>query len=483
MSEYNKFIYNQINNSLLNNKDFITRLISNIRLKLERNLIKSEKIYIINYLKKINPVIFKDQEYGDIIKALSSHIVEEINKFNCNQIDQVNIHEMLKAEIGIASNEPIFTINNKDDSKKNIPTKVDNIITNNNFDSKVDVISLFGKTSIEDIQKTIDSNFSKTYSYIMLDTRYRILDDDGTTRFRWNFVNNETIAQGSVNAIGNIQNITALRVSPIRIPYSSIADNNYDRVTLFIEEFSAQSFIGQENTRFHFIFNANVNDRWIDLDPFNFNDGYFRFRSPITRLETLTIRFNAPLENIIFDRDRLNGIITTYGVKTEFTTSSNHNLETGDLIYISGFTTSRPASDTSIISNINKTNGHTITSTALNKFMIDVNSTSVNANGTGTIFITNGTPTVNGVGTLFNSLFNVGDNIIINGNVYTILSITSNTLLTLTSNYTQTTINAPGIAFSKYNEIVGLLNNIYFGSKRIFIPLEIEYYKTTNSGQ
>ena len=84
------------------------------------------------------------------------------------------------------------------------------------------------------------------------------------------FNNNEITSQGTVNAIGNIRDITALRIFPIKLPYNSYIDNDYTRVTIFIQEISAQSFIGQENRRFHFMFSTTVDDRWINLEPESF---------------------------------------------------------------------------------------------------------------------------------------------------------------------------------------------------------------------
>jgi hypothetical protein len=53
---------------------------------------------------------------------------------------------------------------------------------------------------------------------------------------------------------------------------------------------------------------------------------------------------------------------------------------------------------------------------------------------TGTVSISAGSPTVTGSGTVFNSEFIVGDDIKIDGNFYKVLSITSNTVLTLDIN-------------------------------------------------
>ena len=59
---------------------------------------------------------------------------------------------------------------------------------------------------------------------------------------------------------------------------------------------------------------------------------------------------------------------------------------------------------------------------------------------TGTIGVPNGSATVTGVGTTFTTQLKAGSFIVIAGVKYKVLSITSNTVLTLTSNYEGTTI-------------------------------------------
>lgn len=57
----------------------------------------------------------------------------------------------------------------------------------------------------------------------------------------------------------------------------------------------------------------------------------------------------------------------------------------------------------------------------------------------GTVAVTNGSPTVTGTGTAFSTALAAGDAVSIGGGTYVVLSIVSNTSLTLTTNYTGTT--------------------------------------------
>ncbi len=478
--DYNSsFTYYPSNyNRLFNDEQFITKLGFVLRKKLGRQLNRVDTMATINTLKGIDPVIFKGKSIGIILNSLASQISENIVNYYCNNNkNEVDIHEMQKSEIGVSTEDNPFdsTIKQERDFTEQITST---------FSTQVEVTSLLGNRTLTDLQRLINPGLVKKNIYIMLDTRYRILDNDGTTYFQWNFINNEITTQGTVNAIGNIRDITAIRIFPVRIPYNSAGDNDYRRITIYIQEFSAQSFIAQENRRFHFMFNANVGDRWIELEPENFNDGYFRFRNPLTRFDTLTLTFGSPLEQLVFDTDRMLSNVTDFNYTlnninyTEFTTVSPHVLETGDRVYITNFTTANPNTDTVFVSAINKSAGHLVTVTGSTTFIVKVDSSNIRYIGAGTVSVTNGSPIVVGSGTSFGSMFNAGDSIEISGIIYPILSIQTQTQLTLTTNYTN--ITAGGLAYYKNNILSGNRPTVYFGSKRIFIGMEVEFYESSS---
>jgi hypothetical protein len=469
-----RFAYRGSNyNRLFNNKKFIQTLITIIRKRLGRNLLRTEKSYIITYLRETPVEVFKGRKYDEIVMVLSTAITQKLlENTSCHDDQEINIHELLKNEIGVSTDKEFDTFNIGD-----IDTKfTDEIVSN--FTNQVDVTSFMGSNNIIDLQKLFNPELVKKKAYITLDTRYRRLENDGTTEFVWNFSNNEIIVQGSVNAIGNIENITAMRIYPVRIPYNSQADNEYNRVSLYISELSAQSFLNHENSRYHFLFNLVVRDRWIELCPENFNDGYFYFRNPITRLETLTVSFGAPLSTINFDPDRLSFQVISYGTTTQFQSTSSHNIETGDLVYISNFTTFNSGANNSIIGSVNSENGHIINYIDETTFEINVDTSSIFPQlETGTITITSGSATINGTGTNFQTAeLRSGDRLFINGFSYIIQSIASNTQLTLTEPVNEP--NASGLTYFKDNR-VPVNTSVYFGSKRIFISIELEYLSST----
>jgi hypothetical protein len=290
------------------------------------------------------------------------------------------------------------------------------------------------------LAKISPSAIIKTES-IILDTRYRSLDNDGTLFFRWNALYDDSDIQGGFNINQRVRDVISIKCFPIKMPYVLTADNDYGRVSLLFQEFQSQSFVAHENCKFHFIFATDVEDRWIHLRAHNYNDGIYRFATPLTQLSTLTVSFGSPLQPIIFDLDRMNMFIrssptTGYSTKTYFITQSNHNLETGDLVYITGFSTLNSSANSNIITSINSKYGNKCTFVDNTTIYFDIDSSSIYISpASGQLTVTNGSDIVLGVGTTFitSGLFNIGDNIIVNGERLIIQSILSDTSLQMTT--------------------------------------------------
>jgi len=268
--------------------------------------------------------------------------------------------------------------------------------------------NFLGAKSLMKLRHELNPQSKKRYKYIVLDSRERIVTSGNIQKFQWNYINNLSREEGSVNTYGNVKNIIHLRVFPVRIPYISYADTPLKRISLNIEELSPQGFIAHERRQFHFLFDNIVDGRWINLNPFNYNDGYYRFNPPITNLDSITVTFGSPLEPLSFDPDRAEYTMTYGALSTLVTTNITHNLFTGDIVYFNDFTTTDPSADSDKISEINNIHGHHITKKSDTSFTIPVNTIGVNP--------------------------------------------------------------IPA----------GLIVNVYFGSKRIIIPLEITYLESYN---
>lgn len=483
MAELKYFNPSSNYNRMFSSEIYITQMITNIKNRLGRQMLNSEKMYLIQLLKSINPVVFDRKSPKEISTLIENKVIDEISTQTCAVEDTINIHEMLKAEIGVNTESA--------DSGEIVPdTEVVVKQVTSNFSNQTDIASILGAKSLKELVTVLNPEIVNKTAYMFLDSRYRILDDDGTASFRWNFVNNATYTQGTVNVIGDIKDITSIKVFPTKIPYVSQADNNYTRVTMFIEEFSAQAFIGQENRKFHFVFAPEIQDRYIDLNPKDNNAGLFKFKNPITHVETITVSFGSPLQPIVFDLDRQTMVIESYGTVTRLTCAYAHNLLTGDLVYISNFKTNNTTSaiDTIISSAINKSSGIIITYVTDYIFSIDVDSSMLLYTGAGTVAANTGEQNVIGTGTNFATLFSYNDIIVINGFVngvpvsspYIVGQIISDTQLVLQEFYMED--NNVNLTYQRNNTINNLQMQVYFGSKRVFIPIEIHYNEsvTTN---
>jgi hypothetical protein len=221
---------------------------------------------------------------------------------------------------------------------------------------------LFGKSDAFQLQALLNPQAQQRSAYITMDSKYRLTSTTGETEIAWNFLNNSaTNTQGAVNSIGNVQNLIAMKIHRFRIPYLDAADNSFKKVTMLIEEFRAQSYIAQEDWRYHFQFSPEVDGNQINLIPWpaGVESGRFNFRTPITQINTMTIMFGSPLTPIVFDRDRRQAAVT-HNANGLFTTTDTHNLLTGDIVSFTEFTSLDPATDEPTILDVNSIEGHSV---------------------------------------------------------------------------------------------------------------------------
>lgn len=452
MEESVNSYYPPNNNKLLNNKQFIEALYKNITTQLKRPLVMGEKKYLQDMLRQEIPIKFRNKTPQEILGVYTTSLVNRFTKNSCTY-DRIDMHELNKSQMGLQAE-----------------------VTTSDFSQQA--AKQFSNQMVGQVARPlIGTTGGLKQEYITLDTRYRSLDNDGTLYFKWNAIYDNSSIQGGFNMNQKVRDIVAIKCYPIKMPYISTADNDYGRVTMLIQEFQSQAFVAHENTRFHYVFATDVDDRWIHLRVHNYNDGYFRFSTPITQLSSLTISLASPLQPVIFDQDRVTMVVSDYVTnnKTYFTYAGNHNLETGDLVYISNFTTLNPPSDAPVIGAVNTLYGNKITYVTDNTFYIDVDSTSIYQQGPGTVTVTNGSDSIVGAGTNFITFFRTGDHIVVNGENLIVDTILTNTLLTTTTNYT----GANGaFNYNIDNRIIGLQTPIYFGSKRLMLYFELTYIES-----
>ena len=477
----------------INKPVFLLAVVRNIENIIKRTLNEQEENLVIKCVKSLPTTFYRKYSNENRIKIITNTVISELH-LECH--NNVDIHEIMK----------------------------------NNLDSQRE-----------------DSHENRS-GYLLLDSKYRILENDGTEYFKWSHINNFLTNQGTVNSIGEIRNIIAVKIMQYRLPVADNVDNVYKRVTLLIHEMSSQSFIAHEGRRFHFMgmhHGDNRHHRWVEIRSDDHCKGEYRFTKPITTLNDITISFGSPIEIIKFDPDRGVGQIVTVGNVTTINFQIPHKLETNDKVYITDFTTINKTGDIDIINKMNNSKGLSATVTTPEMIELPVNTSSLNMTLTGTInspntvlngniIVVNGDKLITGIGTTFMTDFAPNSYIkIINGAnpIYQIKEIISDTQLLLsqpstisgTFNYVRTsekiigngtlfknelksgdrifvvdgsnksqliksvesntelTLDLPyngadGVNFQvTKNNILNTTYSIYFGSKRIFIMLELIY--------
>lgn len=414
---------------------FVINIIKNIEAKIKRNINVIEENLIIKYAQNISNTIFQTTDINSIITKITNMVIDDIHKKDIINNTPENLHEIFL--------DRIDPLKESESNQKKIDDK----------NVKMNIESIYG-FNLENLLKYIHKPVLNYHEYILLDSRYRSLDNDGSSNYSWTHINNFLRSQGTINSIGEIKNIKSITILPYRIPYHKTAITLYNRISLSIEEFFTQSIIAHEQKTFHFIGRPTVdniiNPRWIDIETDEFAKGKIKFNKPITTLDTITLNFGSPLEKIYFDKDRLDGKLS-FGNPTIILFDEHHNLNNAEIVYISNFNT---ISNTTLLSLLNSTIGHSCT--VINDFSISIpvdsssliptpfgsiNSPFVHYSSINTtITISDGGNNIIGNNTTFTTLFIPGDYIqILNNNsnpFFKVIDIISDTELIIDKNYT-----------------------------------------------
>lgn len=319
----------------------------------KNNLRNDEKQYFLNFLKNQNYKHLNEKFKGNINKINERILLLYLQKIN-TKMEYTDIHETLK-----------LAINNKETEAVAENKYANQLKIKEGFDNSVDLTDVITKLTFEQlINFTKIINFQSLWkdSHVIIDSRYRNLSITRLDEFSFSFIQNtkqKIEGSGSIYAHGETRQIVEIEIPSFSIPFVSNADNYYRKITMTIKEFLAVSYEAYEDAQFHFMFNSTEEGNLLRLDPIYKT---FRFYKPITHLSDFTIRFGSPLAPITFDKDRLDTTLIDYSTNPlELTFGEDHNLATGDIIYITDFTTLNPAADLTIINLINRKEGHICT--------------------------------------------------------------------------------------------------------------------------
>jgi hypothetical protein len=359
---------------------------------------------LINLKKKITEVANLKQ----IVSLAETEFNKKLNKIEIVElvkfIDKINLSKINNKDINIVNSNIISTYKSIIKQSKNFDLQEyqkqqinDNVTDLKSYESFSNKESLDNPNDSDLIKSLISMmpslntendqiNFTKIVNFesllrdsnILLDSRYQNLSNNDLTKIQFTIMNGSKIkvpGSGIITSIAPMRDIKEIEIFPFSIPYSSNADNYYQKITLSILELASVSIDSYEDCQFHFMFKAVKNKNLIDLTPIN---STFRFFKPITKLADFTLRFGTPLNPISFDKDRL------YTASIDYTSNpcvikfnEDHNLISSDLIYINDFTTLNPSQDLNIINTFNNSNGYLCTRMSNLEISINIDATQV----------------------------------------------------------------------------------------------------------
>lgn len=222
-------------------------------------------------------------------------------------------------------------------------------------------------------------NIALPHQTLHLDSRNRLISHVTPNQIKWNIHAAGFPGQLGDNRIQDtLKEVIEMKVCPFWIPVNDITNDYYGKVHMLIKEFKAQSiqfteFLDAKQCEptmknYHFEFDIDRRqDNRLFLIP---RCDRFKFRKPFARVETITVCFFDPYEQIILQKDRLIFTVTE-GNPTVLTSAEPHNLATGDLVYVLDYS----SGDDALNREVNRLKGYIATRLNSTQISIPVDTT------------------------------------------------------------------------------------------------------------
>ena len=338
MDRNKKFRYNVGNhNATYNNPEFMTTVSLKLTEKLGRSLSSEEQRFVVNLIRKIDENYMRSRNPEDVLEALSQAILKKL-------IEQGKCPPM----------DGSSHVDMHEKLKKHIGTTSESDMTHSIYavtynpdtslrempkPSSGSISNILGIKNTIDFVKQINPASLLNKKYMLLDSRYKSQSESTNKKFVWDFSNGKMQTVGTVNIIGKIRDIISLKIFPFRLPYVADADTKQKRISVLIDEFASQSFFAHENRRFHVMCKTNIDSTFIECDPYTQNYGVHDFVQPFTTFNKISVSFGNPLQVIEFNNDNDKCSIDYFGITplTQITTENPHNLNNGDKVYFTNF--------------------------------------------------------------------------------------------------------------------------------------------------
>jgi hypothetical protein len=288
--------------------------------------------------------------YGDTVKANTVDLVSDLDK---------------------VKDYMVKTIKKPGDEAKNKAAAYNKFGNKEGF-SNDSVLSMSSENRIAYIKYT---NYQSLFreEYIVIDSRYQNTVNTDTSKLEFSLITNtKTKSDHGGIIVGNpLQDIVELEIYPFTIPYKPVYATFYNKITLTINEWTANSFEAYEGGQYHFSFDIDkIDNNLIYLRPIN---NVYTFSKPVNQIDTFSLSFGAVYPKISFDPDRMIPSSISYTDELGLITFGQpHNLVSGDLIYITGFNTPFEALDVDTITEVNRPEGHVIVKKDNYSFIINV---------------------------------------------------------------------------------------------------------------
>ena len=291
--------------------------------------------------KEIDVERFRGYQLETLAETLATVLTEDISKARDEDMKLIDVHEMQVREIGNNAESVIV------EKKLPLGTTLDSLLSEPRI-----------------IQRIFNPQATQRNAYLILDSRYRNRAGGSQQIFTWNISTPTGNYDPLTTAITTIplRNIIKIKMFPFRFPRADNAVTNAHRLSVELMEFNQQAMVGIGNKRMHFMFNiartgaADTNASY-ELNDIGNSMAEFTFHTPIVDINTLSLRFGNPIQNITMDPDILTATLSTSGIQTLLTFSQPHYCVALDEIFILDFTTTDPAADKNIIDQMNRVTG------------------------------------------------------------------------------------------------------------------------------
>jgi hypothetical protein len=223
------------------------------------------------------------------------------------------------------------------------------------------IVDIFGATDERKLREIFNPAANYVRNYIVLDTKYRVIDDTVQTtldHYTFYYSIGRIAAPGTFQSSFPISNIMSMKMFKTRVPNIPNASTGARRISVAINEFTAQAFILSTGTKAHWVLGIEdiADSHCTDMIIENYDDGIFNFSVPINIVDKITLSFNDPLNKISWWNDR-DTCTFTYGLNTTITTTLPNNFDPTKAPYtfvsFTNFTTADPIADKAIIDFIN----------------------------------------------------------------------------------------------------------------------------------